>query len=43
MNDRSSLDAEQLRKIREDLLDSIDEELEMSLEEMMENYSVLMG
>jgi polyphosphate kinase 2 (PPK2 family) len=33
MNDRSSLDAEQLRKIREDLLDSIDEELEMSLED----------
>ena len=29
MNDRPSLDAEQLRKIREDLLDSIDEELEM--------------
>jgi hypothetical protein len=26
MNDRPSLDAEQLRKIREDLLDSIDEE-----------------
>ena len=33
MNDRSTLDAEQLRKIREDLLDSIDEELEMSMED----------
>jgi hypothetical protein len=33
MNDKPSLDAEQLRKIREDLLDSIDEELEMSMED----------
>jgi polyphosphate kinase 2 (PPK2 family) len=29
----SQLDADQLRKIREDLLDSIDEELEMALED----------
>ena len=33
MNDKNTLDAEQLRKIREDILDSIDEELEMALED----------
>jgi polyphosphate kinase 2 len=33
MNQKSQLDAEQLRKIREDILDSIDEELEMASED----------
>ena len=33
MTTQSNLDAEQLRKIREDILDSIDEELEMALED----------
>ena len=33
MTNQSSLDADQLRKIREDILDSIDEELEMALED----------
>ena len=33
MTDKSQFDAEQLRKIREDILDSIDEELEMALED----------
>jgi hypothetical protein len=33
MNQQPQLDAEQLRKIREDILDSIDEELEMALED----------
>ena len=33
MNENSQLDAEQLRKIREDILDSIDEELEMAMED----------
>ena len=33
MNDKYQIDAEHLRKIREDILDSIDEELEMSLED----------
>ena len=31
MTDKYQLDAEQLRKIREDILDSIDEELEMAI------------
>ncbi len=33
MTNQTPLDAEQLRKIREDILDSIDEELEMTLED----------
>ena len=33
MTNPSQFDAEQLRKIREDILDSIDEELEMTLED----------
>ena len=33
MNENSQLDAEQLRKIREDILYSIDEELEMAMED----------
>ena len=33
MTDKDQFDAEQLRKIREDILDSIDEELEMALED----------
>lgn len=33
MKENSQLDAEQLRKIREDILDSIDEELEMAMED----------
>jgi TPP-dependent pyruvate/acetoin dehydrogenase alpha subunit len=33
MNEKNALDAEQMRKIREDILDSIDEELEMALED----------
>jgi len=33
MTDKSQFDAEQLRKIREDILDSIDEELEMAIED----------
>ena len=33
MNQTQTLDAEQMRKIREDILDSIDEELEMALED----------
>jgi len=31
MKENSQLDAEQLRKIREDILDSIDEELELAM------------
>ena len=33
MEKLNQLDAEQLRKIREDLLDSIDEELEMTIDD----------
>jgi len=33
MNQQAQIDAEQMRKIREDILDSIDEELEMALED----------
>jgi hypothetical protein len=33
MSDKTPLDEAQLRKIREDILDSIDEELEMALED----------
>ena len=33
MTDKFQLDAEQLRKIREDILDSIDEELEMAIDD----------
>ena len=33
MTQNNSFETEQLRKIREDLLDSIDEELEMALED----------
>jgi len=33
MTDKSQFDAEQLRKIREDILDSIDEELEMAIDD----------
>ena len=33
MFDKSQFDAEQLRKIREDILDSIDEELEMAIDD----------
>jgi polyphosphate kinase 2 (PPK2 family) len=33
MNEQNQLNAEQLRKIREDILDTIDEELEMALED----------
>ena len=33
MTDKYQLDAEQLRKIREDILDSIDEELEMAIDD----------
>ena len=33
MTQAQNLDSEKLRKIREDLLDSIDEELEMALED----------
>jgi len=33
MSDKSQFDAEQLRKIREDILDSIDEELEMAIDD----------
>ena len=33
MTDKDQFDAEQLRKIREDILDSIDEELEMAIDD----------
>ena len=33
MNDKYQIDAEHLRKIREDILDSIDEELEMAIDD----------
>ena len=33
MQQKTELDAEQLRKIREDILDSIDEELEMTMDD----------
>lgn len=41
MSDRPTLDAEQLRKIREDLLDSIDEELEMALDDGVHEHDPL--
>ncbi len=41
MSDRPTLDAEQLRKISEDLLDSIDEELEMALDDGVHEHDPL--
>ncbi|NBX62787.1 MAG: polyphosphate kinase 2, partial [Betaproteobacteria bacterium] len=40
MNTTSPLDADQLKKIREDLLDSIDEELEMTIDDGINENSV---
>ena len=42
MQQKTELDAEQLRKIREDILDSIDEELEMTMDDGENENSPLM-